>query len=218
MKGLLALPVPAFNSRHVHMFPLKTSYTIGYKHGDKTFYNASHVGVDLILQEMTPIYAPEDGVVNTFFGAQGGNWLSLQAKTRKHRFAHLKQYVAAKGQQVKEGNLIAYTGGKKGESYSGNSTTPHVHWDIELGGVYIDPLKILWDTVGMTCEDQLKQEKADHAESIKEKDLNHLKWQTELDSKKKEQERHRETLEKLQNCEDNLEELREKVRKRYILY
>jgi murein DD-endopeptidase MepM/ murein hydrolase activator NlpD len=122
------------------MFPIKDKYTIGYRHGQKTFYNSAHIGVDLWVPEMTKLYAPDDGMVNTFFGLQGGQWLSLTTSRGVHRFAHLKQYVALTG-QVKRGDLIAYSGGQKGQWYSGNSTNPHAHWDILLEGKYIDPLQ-----------------------------------------------------------------------------
>lgn len=137
------------------MFPIKKPYTIGYRYGQKTFYNAVHIGIDIIVPEMTPVYAPEDGVVNTFFGAQGGQWLSLTTKTGKHRFAHLKQYAVVKGQRVKRGDVIAYTGGKKGAPYSGNSTNPHCHWDYAIGSKFVDPEAYSWDNEDMTCEQQL---------------------------------------------------------------
>jgi len=121
------------------MFPIKPPYKIGYRHGQKTFYNAAHLGIDILVPEMTPVYAPEDGVISTFFGTQGGQWMTLSTDRAVHRFAHLKQYVAKKGQVVKKGQLIAYTGGKKGAWYSGNSNAPHVHWDIEVEGKFVDP-------------------------------------------------------------------------------
>lgn len=122
-------------------FPIKDPYTIGYRHGTPTFYNSSHIGVDLICPEMTPVHAPVDGVCTRFFGYQGGNWVSLTDDRGKHRFAHLKQYVALTGQTVKMGSIIAYTGGAAGAPYSGNSKTPHLHWDLLLEGSYVDPLK-----------------------------------------------------------------------------
>jgi len=51
------------------MSPIKQPYKIGYRHGQKTFYNSSHLGVDIIVSEMTPVYAPDDGKCNTFFDA-----------------------------------------------------------------------------------------------------------------------------------------------------
>lgn len=123
------------------MFPIKKPYRIGYRHGQKTFYNAAHIGIDILVPEMTPGYAEEDGVINTFFGKEGGQWMSLTNDRAVHRHAHIKQYVAKKGQEVKKGDLIFYTGGKKGQWYSGNSTDPHVHWDIEVEGEFVDPEK-----------------------------------------------------------------------------
>ena len=189
------------------MSPIKQPYKIGYRHGQKTFYNSSHIGVDIIVPEMTPVYAPDDGKCNTFFGTQGGQWLSLQGKDRKHRFAHIKQYNVTKGQQVKRGDIIAYSGGKKGAVYSGNSTNPHVHWDVEVDGRYIDPLQIVWDNTPMPTEQEtirqlneeigrvtaerdkaitdLKAEQMARTEETNEKLKNYEKWQQELDLRKK---------------------------------
>lgn len=125
---------------YVIMFPIRPPYRVGYRHGQRTFYNAAHIGIDLLVPEMTPGYAEEDGVINTFFGREGGQWMSLtNPRGNVHRHAHIKQYVAKKGQQVKKGQLIFYTGGIKGAWYSGNSTDPHVHWDIMVEGKFVDP-------------------------------------------------------------------------------
>jgi murein DD-endopeptidase MepM/ murein hydrolase activator NlpD len=122
------------------MFPIKAQHKIGYRHGQKTFYNGAHIGTDILVPEMTQGFAVEDGLLNTFFGVQGGQWMTLTTdRGVVHRFAHIKQYVGKKGQRVKEGDLIFYTGGKKGAPYSGNSTDPHVHWDVNVEGKYVDP-------------------------------------------------------------------------------
>jgi hypothetical protein len=168
------------------MFPIKKPYTISYRHGQKTFYNAAHIGIDIMVPEETPVHAPGNGIVkNIFFGAQGGNWLSVEINGRTHRFAHLKAYKVQKGQSFKDGAILALTGGKKGAPYSGNSTNPHLHWDINDKGKYIDPLSISWDTKPSkpmpTLEEQLAKEKADHAESIRQKESNYQAWQTQLD-------------------------------------
>jgi murein DD-endopeptidase MepM/ murein hydrolase activator NlpD len=122
------------------MFPIKDNHRLGYLHGSKTFYNAAHIGIDILVPEMTPLYAPESGRVTRVWGIQGGQWLYLDTGRARHRFAHLKQYNIVTGQQVKRGDIIALTGGAKGAWYSGNSTAPHVHWDISYEGRYVDPL------------------------------------------------------------------------------
>lgn len=127
------------------MFPLKAKYRIGYKHGQKTFYNAAHIGVDLIVPEGTPIYAPDKGKINTFFGIQGGQWISLVTSLGKHRFAHVKEYKVKSGKMVQKGELLGLSGGRKGAPYSGNSTTAHVHWDTETKEGFINPLGLTWE-------------------------------------------------------------------------
>ena len=78
--------------------------------------------------------APCDGIVATYEGAQGGNWLSL---TRPNgdalKFAHLDSYLVNKG-NVSEGQIVAVTGN------SGTATSgPHLHCEVYINGNRVDP-------------------------------------------------------------------------------
>ncbi len=52
-------------------------------------------------------------------------------------YAHLSAFAVAEGQLVEKGQLIAYVGD------SGLSTAPHLHWEISVHGVLVDPLRFL---------------------------------------------------------------------------
>lgn len=112
------------------VYPLDnwTSQKIGYRHGDTTFYNNFHLGIDVLIPEGTELYAPEDGYLSQHYGAQGGNTLELVGGLT-HRFMHLSKVL--RGGQVKAGDLIAYTGN------TGLSTDPHLHWDVRSNGASI---------------------------------------------------------------------------------
>lgn len=48
--------------------------------------------------------------------------------------AHLSSYIVPDGQQVTEGQPIAYSGGSPGAKGAGTSTGPHVHFGVRSGG------------------------------------------------------------------------------------
>jgi len=93
-----------------------------------------HMGVDYSVVVGTPIYAPEDGGI-IFAGTDKGIGIVLQGAFR-HRLWHLSKCVVKKGDEVREGQLIAYSGD------TGN-VLPHLHWDVWGGGVFHDPEKII---------------------------------------------------------------------------
>ena len=100
------------------------SYRQGYRHGSKTFYSPSHLGVDWILPTGKNLYAPEDGRITRQYWGQGGNVLVLETDAYVHRFMHLSKYTMKTGDTVKKGDLIGITGN------TGMSTAPHLHWDL----------------------------------------------------------------------------------------
>ena len=102
-----------------------------------------HRGLDIPAPVGTPVKAPADGTVLSV-GQSGGYGLLL---TIDHgyglvtRYAHLSEALVEPGAVVSRGQNIARTGN------SGRSTGPHLHYETVLGGVAVDPLKILPATV-----------------------------------------------------------------------
>ena len=118
------------------------------------FYNdgSLHQAVDLRTQidnmYIRPVYAAEDGTVDqtqdwdghTRTGMQSyGNMVRIKHAPYKGsvlqtRYAHLSSYCVKYGQQVKEGEIIGYSG------VTGNVFGAHLHFEVILGGKRTNPL------------------------------------------------------------------------------
>lgn len=133
------------------MHPLGPKHKItsgfGYRNiGANTSKN--HQGVDISASVGTPIYAPSDGKVisakDTTPNHCGGfvklDHPSLGLQTK---YCHLSKWVVSQGQDVKKGQIIAYSGGQKGAQYAGNSQGPHLHYEVlNSGGIAMNPTKV----------------------------------------------------------------------------
>jgi murein DD-endopeptidase MepM/ murein hydrolase activator NlpD len=97
-----------------------------------------HEGVDFGCPVGTPVYAAGDGEVVIASVVQGyGNYLRI--KHTDHlwtAYGHLSGYAPTTvvGAKVKQGQVVAFTGN------TGNSTGPHLHFEIRVDGVAVDPL------------------------------------------------------------------------------
>lgn len=118
------------------------------------FYNdgSMHRAIDLRTQigntSTQPVYAAEDGTVDqvqdwdghTKTGMQSyGNMVRLkhapyEGKPLQTRYAHMSRYCVKLGQQVKEGELIGYSG------VTGNVFGAHLHFEVILNGSRTNPL------------------------------------------------------------------------------
>ena len=123
--------------------------TAGWTYSD----GSAHRALDFGVPEGTPIIAPEDAQVNwlqywdgkTKTGNQSyGNSLKLlhapySMKTLETLYGHMKTILVKNGDKVKAGQVIGYSGN------TGNSTGPHLHFEVRLNGVKCNPLNWLDD-------------------------------------------------------------------------
>ncbi|WP_291313481.1 M23 family metallopeptidase [Corynebacterium sp. UBA2622] len=95
-----------------------------------------HEGIDIANDAGTPIYAVMDGTVINAGPAQGfGNWVVIKHDGGEVSvYGHMRHYDVAVGQRVTAGQQIASIGSE------GQSTGPHLHFEIKPDGVnHADP-------------------------------------------------------------------------------
>jgi murein DD-endopeptidase MepM/ murein hydrolase activator NlpD len=123
--------------------PVQNYAKISSPFGTRRSYNGGpfssyHEGTDFSATTGTPVYAPADGVValaepltvrgnaiviDHGWGVYSGYW-------------HLSSIDVSVGQQVKQGDFIGRVGG------TGLSTGPHLHWDIRIRSLNVDPMQL----------------------------------------------------------------------------
>ena len=98
-----------------------------------------HEGLDIAAQTGTPVVAPADGVVlKAGFSPGYGNMVEIShGYGIKTVFGHNSRLNVKVGQQVKRGDIISYVGD------TGSSTGPHLHYEVRLNGLPVNPKKYL---------------------------------------------------------------------------
>lgn len=105
---------------------------------ERAGYN--HAGIDIRAVEGTPVFAIADGVVTKAApdskGVEngGGHMIFVDfGNGTEGRYMHLSGYGVKAGDKVKAGQVIGFTGN------TGDSSTPHLHFEYRINGVVIDP-------------------------------------------------------------------------------
>ena len=112
------------------------------RYGWRTGYNGYwefHHGVDVAARLGSPVVATADGKV-VFVGWKGayGKTVEIDHGYGYHTlYGHNSKLVVAVGQVVKRGQIIAYIGS------SGQSTGPHVHYEVRRYGQRQNPISYL---------------------------------------------------------------------------
>jgi peptidoglycan glycosyltransferase len=105
-----------------------------------TNFKAGHPGIDLSAPPGTPVYASDRGRV-VFAGwtdAGYGNAILIDhGDGYRTLYGHLSQVSTFCGAKVEKGQVIGLSGS------TGNSSGPHLHFEVRVPGGYLDPLKVL---------------------------------------------------------------------------
>lgn len=111
----------------------------GYRESPITGKREFHSGLDVSTRPGSPVKATADGIVS-FSGWNGGSG-NLVVLEHGHGFstlyAHNKINTVKVGQRVRRDDVISYVGS------TGNSTGPHVHYEIWKDGRHVNPQKYI---------------------------------------------------------------------------
>ena len=109
--------------------------TFGFRRSPFTNMQEMHEGLDVATQVGSPIVSPANGVVTrSFFHSGYGNMVEIDhGYGVVTRYGHNSRNLVKPGQLVKRGSMIAEVGS------TGHSTGPHLHYEILLNGVPVNP-------------------------------------------------------------------------------
>ena len=126
---------------NVHLIiPLKGTITsrFGIRDPEIPTVPKNHTGIDIAANEGTVFVAAMSGVVEKV-SSEGdlGNHLKITDENVSTVYAHCKTIYVKEGENINQGQQIGEVGS------TGNSTGPHLHFEIKKEGRYIDPDLIL---------------------------------------------------------------------------
>ena len=98
-----------------------------------------HAGIDIPLPEGTPLRAADGGSVAIAGWVGGyGNYTCIQhSGSLSTCYGHQSSIGVSVGQSVSQGQVIGHSGN------TGNSTGPHLHFEVRINGSPVDPLGYL---------------------------------------------------------------------------
>jgi len=95
-----------------------------------------HTGIDLSVPSKSKVVAANAGkvIMSSWYGGYGNVIMIDHGGSIVTLYGHNSSLVVKNGTYVNKGQLIAYSGS------TGNSTGPHVHFEVRVNGKYVDPM------------------------------------------------------------------------------
>ncbi len=113
----------------------------GYRISPFTSRPVMHNGLDIAASPGAPIFAPADGVVS--FAGYDPGYGKLVSIDHGYgvvtRYGHTSQILVEVGQKIKRRDVIAAVG------TTGRSTGPHLHYEVRVNNVPVDPQNYVLD-------------------------------------------------------------------------
>ena len=131
--------VEYIKEKYSFKIPVTGTVTSRYGQREETeVVSANHQGIDIGANEGTAIYAAMEGTV-TVSSEEGeyGKHLDIENGDVLTRYAHCSKLLVKEGEKVKQEQKIAEVGS------TGNSTGPHLHFEIRRDNRTINPESIL---------------------------------------------------------------------------
>ena len=129
------------NINGIKIATLPVTGTISSRYGVSSKIRVStHTGLDIAAATGTPIKVVADGTVT--FAAYNGSYGYLVKVDHGNGvetwYGHTSKMLVKAGQEVKSGDTIALVGS------TGNSTGPHLHFEVRINGEHVNPQKYLY--------------------------------------------------------------------------
>jgi len=111
----------------------------GYRISPFTSEKELHRGLDICNRKGAPVIAPADGIVTSIdFDAGYGKTITINhGYGLNTMYAHLDKVLVKKGQAIRRHQEIAQVGD------SGRTTGCHLHYEVHLNGVPVNPLRYI---------------------------------------------------------------------------
>ncbi len=138
--GSAGAPVISGNGTFVHPCPAGyVSSTFGYRTQPIAGASTNHKGIDFAAPTGTPIYAAAAGtVISAGYAGNAGNLLVINhGNGLLTYYMHCSKIYVSAGQTVSRGQNVAAVG------TTGNSTGPHLHFQVMLNGTPVNPANYL---------------------------------------------------------------------------
>ena len=133
-------PVVSGNGTFTHPCPAGyISSTFGYRTQPIAGASTNHKGIDFAAATGTPIYAAAAGtVISAGYAGKAGNLLVVShGNGLLTYYMHCNAIYVSAGQKVSRGQNVAAVG------TTGNSTGPHLHFQVMLNGTPLNPANYL---------------------------------------------------------------------------
>ena len=121
------------------LWPLEVEGYVTRGSADSTDYSGPHPGLDVAVPVGTPIRAAGGGtVVEVGDDAKYGKFVRLEHRDGYETlYAHASQILVKQGERIPSGRAIALSGN------TGQSTAPHLHFEVRQGGAAVDPMLLI---------------------------------------------------------------------------
>jgi murein DD-endopeptidase MepM/ murein hydrolase activator NlpD len=122
-------------------WPVRGKVSSGYGLRGTGLRKRMHRGIDIPVPQGTPIQAALAGVVAEAreYNGYGQTVILDHGKGTKTLYAHCSGFAVKQGEQVEQGQVIAYAGS------TGRATTSHLHFGVMVEGAFQDPRAHLQD-------------------------------------------------------------------------
>jgi len=117
-----------------------SSHRISQYYGHWRRSTGRHTGIDIANNTGEPIYAADDGIVThagcgTSCRRGYGYYVDIDhGDGVATRYGHMSRVIANVGEQVHRGQVVGLIGN------TGNSTGPHLHFEVRINGRHVNPL------------------------------------------------------------------------------